>query len=159
MHHYNLLTFYSCSPRMILVGFLRTAWKKPNTFPSHSFETFLKLRSGRWYFSHSRGYKFKNFQRVGANHGGSSFDTKHHLFWIPKSAPDTNHNTRTDNLPILKRIQTRTILYGSNSIKSKVVDTWNQFSLNYVDKQLHLKSRSICKRFISNILLNKYEES
>ena len=69
---------------------------------------------------------------------------------------DTNYNTRTENLPVLKRLQTRTILYGSNSIKSKVVDTWNHFILNHMDNQ-H-KSRSICKKLITNILLDRYEQ-
>ena len=71
---------------------------------------------------------------------------------------DRAHNTRTETLFQLNRSQTRTILYGSNSIKSKSIDIWNYFNLHFKEKNLYMKSRSICKNSITMVMINRYEE-
>jgi len=69
------------------------------------------------------------------------------------------HNTRNDTLFQVNRLQSRTVLYGSNSIKSKSIDIWNYFNLHFKEKKLYLKSRSICKNFVTKVMMNKYEET
>ena len=72
---------------------------------------------------------------------------------------DRTHNTRTENLFQLKRLQNRTVLYGSNSIKSKSIDVWNHFNLHYKEKNLYIKSKSICKHFITKVMMSRYEDN
>jgi len=72
---------------------------------------------------------------------------------------DRVHNTRTEILFQLNRLQTRTVLYGSNSIKSKSIDIWNYFNLHFKEKQFYLKSRSVCKKTVTKIMMDKYEEA
>ena len=72
---------------------------------------------------------------------------------------DRDHNTRTETLYQLIRPRTRTILYGSNSIKSKSLDIWNYCNLHYKEKNLYAKSKSICKNFVTKVLINRYEEN
>ena len=72
---------------------------------------------------------------------------------------DRAQNTRTETLSQLNRQRTRTFLYGSNSIKSKSLDIWNYFNLHYKEKNLYTKSRSICKNFVTKVLINRYEEN
>ena len=70
---------------------------------------------------------------------------------------DRAHNTRTEILFQLSRLQNKTVLYGSNSIKSKSIDIWNYFHLNFKEKNLHVKSRTICKKFVKYVMLNRYQ--
>ena len=70
---------------------------------------------------------------------------------------DRAHDTRTETLFQLNRLENRTILYGSKSIKSKSIDIWNYFHLNFKEKNLHAKSRSICKKFVKYVMLNRYQ--
>ena len=72
---------------------------------------------------------------------------------------DRAHDTRTVTLFQLNRPQTRTILYGSNSIKSKSIDIWNYFNLHFKEKNLYVKSRSICKNFVTKVMINRYQEN
>ena len=72
---------------------------------------------------------------------------------------DRAHNTRTEILFRLNRPHTRTILYGSNSIKSKSIDIWNYFNLHFKEKNLYVKRRSICKTFVTKVMINRYQEN
>ena len=72
---------------------------------------------------------------------------------------ETNHNTRFDALFQLEKKSTETILYGSNSIKSKATDVWNFFNLHHKEERLYLKSRSICKNFVKKTLISNYDET
>ena len=72
------------------------------------------------------------------------------------SLVDTVYNTRNETHFQLNRPRSRTILYGSKSIKSKSVDIWNSINkLIYLEK-LHEKSRSICQKNVKKILLGRY---
>ena len=51
---------------------------------------------------------------------------------------------------------TRTIVYGSNSIKSKSVDIWNSLNKHYQVKELYNQKRNFCKGFIKNHFIEGY---
>ena len=57
----------------------------------------------------------------------------------------------------LEKICTKTILYGSNSITSKSVETWNNINKQLYHLNLQDKSKHICKASITNFLLNQYQ--
>ena len=68
----------------------------------------------------------------------------------------THNNTRNNKYHQLNRISTNTIIYGTNSIKSKSVDVWNFINKDYFHLNLHQKSRYSCKKFMSNFLFDRY---
>ena len=51
---------------------------------------------------------------------------------------------------------TRTIVYGSNSIKSRSVDIWNSLNKLYHLKELYNQKRNFCKGFIKNRFIEGY---
>ena len=65
-------------------------------------------------------------------------------------------NTRNAIYHQLNRIRTKTILYGTNSIKSKSVDIWNFINERFHHLKLHEKSRASCKRLVTKILIDRY---
>ena len=69
---------------------------------------------------------------------------------------DTVHNTRNETYIQLNRPRSRTILYGSKSIKSKSVDIWNFINKLAYHEKLHEKSRSICKKIVTKFLIGRY---
>ena len=69
----------------------------------------------------------------------------------------THNNTRNNNYHQLNRISTNTIIYGTNSIKSKSVDVWNFINKDYYHLNLHQKSRYSCKKFMTKFLFDRYE--
>ncbi len=69
---------------------------------------------------------------------------------------DTNHNLRNETYLQLNRPSSKTITYGSKSIKSKSVDIWNFINKLFFKEKLHEKRRLACKHFVVNFLLNRY---
>ena len=73
---------------------------------------------------------------------------------------ETNHNLRNKDFCQLVKPFSRTITYGSLSIKSKSVDIWNYINLrncrstNYI--KLYDKSRAVSKKIVKKILLDQY---
>ena len=64
--------------------------------------------------------------------------------------------SRSTMLNQLNRIRTKTILYGTNSIKSKSVDVWNFVNEKHSHLKLHQQSRTSCKKIVSKFLLDRY---
>ena len=83
---------------------------------------------------------------------------------LPKSLNKVSFSFTSSNVYLrgeqknqIKRIHTRTILYGSQSITSKSIDAWNYVNNLLYHNQLHLKSKYVCKQIVTNFLLDKYE--
>ena len=81
---------------------------------------------------------------------------------LPNSLRDqvclVNNSTHTRSITFhqLQRPPNKTIVYGSNSIKSKSVDIWNYINHEAHQEKLHEKSRVFCKSFVKNFLINRY---
>ena len=73
------------------------------------------------------------------------------------SLVNTVNNTRNEMYHQLDRIRTRTILYGTNSIKSKSVEVWNFINEHLHLEKLHEKSRLSCKKIVTKFLINRYK--
>ena len=68
----------------------------------------------------------------------------------------TPGNTRAERLNQLVNFRTKTVLYGSNSIKSRAVKAWNDVNVELHHLMLQYVSKSICKKRIYEYLLDKY---
>merc|ERR1711928_768 len=68
----------------------------------------------------------------------------------------TPGNTRAERLNQLVDFRTNTVLYGSNSIKSRAVKAWNDVNVELHHLMLQDVSKSICKKRIYEYLLDKY---
>ena len=68
----------------------------------------------------------------------------------------TPGNTRAERLNQLVNFRTKTVLYGSNSIKSRAVKAWNDVNIELHHLMLQDVSKSICKKRIYEYLLDKY---
>ena len=68
----------------------------------------------------------------------------------------TDHNIKSEMYYQLNRLRTRTILYGTNSIKSKSVDVWNFINKLFHHDKLHEKSRLSCKKIVKKFLIDRY---
>ena len=66
------------------------------------------------------------------------------------------HATRSLGCLQLFRPRTKTVTYGSKSINVKSIDIWNSINKVYHSEKLHEKSRSVCKNFVTRILISKY---
>ena len=66
-------------------------------------------------------------------------------------------NTRDERLNQLVNFRTRTILYGTRSIKSRAVRTWNEINIDLHNMRLQNCSKSVCKDRLFKYLINKYE--
>ena len=73
------------------------------------------------------------------------------------SVVNTGMNTRNESYHQLNRIRTKTILYGTNSIKSKSVDVWNFINEKFHNLKLHEKSRTSCKKIVIKFLIDRYQ--
>ena len=69
---------------------------------------------------------------------------------------DTAINTRNEDYYQLDKPTTKTIRYGTNSIKSKSVDIWNTINRIHYTKKLHDVSRSISKSFVKKYFIEQY---
>ena len=72
------------------------------------------------------------------------------------SRVETERNPRTVIFYKLSRIVTKTILYGTNCIKSKSVDVCNFINEKLYNLKLHQKSRTLCKINVTKFLLDRY---
>ena len=72
------------------------------------------------------------------------------------SLVNTVKNTRNEMYHQLDRIRTKTILYGTNSIKSKSVDVWNFINEKVYPKKLQEKSKLSCKKIVIKFLIDRY---
>ena len=68
----------------------------------------------------------------------------------------TSGNTRAERLNQLVNFRTKTVLYGTNSIKSRAVKSWNDVNVELHHLKLQGESKSICKKRIYEHLLGKY---
>ena len=68
----------------------------------------------------------------------------------------TTGNTRAERLNQLVNFRTKTVLYGSNSIKSRAVKAWNDVNVELHHLMLQDVSKSICKKRIYEYLVDKY---
>ena len=69
----------------------------------------------------------------------------------------TDGNTQSERHNHLQNFRTRTILYGSRSIKSKAVFAWNCINTELHHLKLQNESKGKCREEIFKFLLNKYE--
>ena len=69
---------------------------------------------------------------------------------------DTIHDTRNEMYFQLNRPNSKTILYGSTSIRSKSVDIWNYMNKSSHKEKLNEKSRFCCKLFVKKFLIGRY---
>ena len=65
----------------------------------------------------------------------------------------TGKNTRSEIYFQLNKIVTNTILYGTNSIKSKSVEIWNYVNRLFRHENLPEKSRIFCKQLVTIFLI------
>ena len=72
------------------------------------------------------------------------------------SLVDTVNNTLNEMYYQLDKLTTRTILYGTNSIKSKSVDNWNFINNHLYHEKLHEKSRLSFKEIVKKFLISCY---
>ena len=70
----------------------------------------------------------------------------------------TAGNTRNERLNQLANFRTRTVLYGTRSIKSRAVQAWNEINVDLHQIQLQNLSKSVCKNRVFKYLLSKYED-
>ncbi len=66
------------------------------------------------------------------------------------------HATRTLGCLQLFRPRTKTITYGSKSINARSIDIWNSINKIHHSENLHEKSRSVCKEFVTKLLISMY---
>ena len=68
-----------------------------------------------------------------------------------------NHETRliTGNAQLAKS-RSKTVIYGSKSIKNRSIDVWNSINKSYERVKFLEKSRAVCKILIKKLLLSKY---
>ena len=70
----------------------------------------------------------------------------------------TSGNTRNERLNQLVNFRTSTILYGTNSIRSRAVQAWNEINIDLYHLSLQNSSKSVCKNKIAQYLLERYED-
>ena len=81
---------------------------------------------------------------------------------IPTSLSDkfafakTGKNTRNDLLNQLAMDRTKTIAYGSKSIKSKCIESWNFIHKHFHNIKLHEKNKLFCKELVTKFLIDHY---
>ena len=70
----------------------------------------------------------------------------------------TAGNTRNERLNQLANFRTKTVLYGTRSIKARAVQAWNEINVDLHHMKLQTLSKSICKNTVFKYLLNKYDD-
>ena len=56
----------------------------------------------------------------------------------------------------LTRPRSKTVLYGSKSIRNKAIDMWNSVNKMNPGVKFLEKSRAVCKLFVKKMLLHEY---
>ena len=72
------------------------------------------------------------------------------------SLVNTVHNTRNEDFYQIVKPTNKTVIYGSNSIKSRSADIWNSINREAYQLKLHENSRAVCKSFVKKILISRY---
>ena len=69
-----------------------------------------------------------------------------------------NHefDTRNSALYCVKLPKTRTITYGIHSVAGQSARAWNYLQINCSSDELYLSSKGVCKKIITNFLINNY---
>ena len=119
-------------------------------------------------FSHSRSsaiplYKKCNILKLSDNISLQNFLFAHDSLLGNLPSPlcgklsfvNTVNNTRNQTYFQLDRTRTKTILYGSNSIKSKSIDVWNFINKLFYQEKLHQPTRKYCKNFVTKFLMER----
>ena len=70
----------------------------------------------------------------------------------------TSGNTRDERRNQLVNFRTKTVLYGTRSIKSRAVRAWNEINVDLHTMKLQDCSRSICKERVYKYLIDKYDD-
>ena len=69
----------------------------------------------------------------------------------------TGRNTRNERQNQLVNFRTKTVLYGTKSIKSRAVQAWNEINTDLHHLKLQELSKPVCKGKIFKYLLEKYD--
>ena len=69
----------------------------------------------------------------------------------------TTGNTRNERLNQLVNFRTKTVLYGTRSIKARAVRAWNEINVDLYDLRLQNCSKSVCKDRVFKYLINNYD--
>ena len=72
------------------------------------------------------------------------------------SLVNTVNNTRSEMYQQVNRDRSKTVTYGSFSIKSRSIDIWNSINKLFYNENLKQKKRLYCKRKVTNFLLERY---
>ena len=66
------------------------------------------------------------------------------------------HETRNMGCLQLSRPSSKTIIYGSKSIKARSIEIWNSINKHHHEQRFLDKSLAVCKNFTKNLLLANY---
>jgi hypothetical protein len=69
---------------------------------------------------------------------------------------NTVNNTRSEMYHQLDKLRTKTITYGTNSIKSRSVEIWNFINELFHTEKPHEKSRQSCKKLLKKFFIHCY---
>ena len=69
---------------------------------------------------------------------------------------NTGLNTRCERLNHISTLSTRTVLYGTNSIKSQSIEAWNFVNDRLHKEKLQDKSKATAKETVYKLLLATY---
>ena len=72
------------------------------------------------------------------------------------SASLHSYVTRNSTHKMVKLPKARTTVYGLKSIKFQACHEWNFFNKHFKDKQLHAKSKLVCKKTLNNYFYESY---
>ena len=68
-----------------------------------------------------------------------------------------DHNTRKAALQCVKLLTSRTLVYGIRSVTGQSARGWNHLQLTCSFDNMHLSTRNVCKKVISQFVLNNYQ--
>ena len=72
------------------------------------------------------------------------------------SLVNTVNNTRNEMYHQLNRDRSKTITYGSFSIKTRSIDIWNSINKLFHNENLQQKKKLYCKKKVTKFLLERY---
>ena len=72
------------------------------------------------------------------------------------SLVNKDNNTRSVIYHQLDKLRTRTITYGTNSIKSRAVEIWNFINKRFHKDNLYQKSKKVCKKILKKFFIDSY---
>ena len=72
------------------------------------------------------------------------------------SLVNKDNNTRSVIYHQFDKLRTRTITYGTNSIKSRDVEIWNFINKRFHTDNLDQKSKKVCKKILKKFFIDSY---